>query len=187
MGRVLPKFVVRGIQDQGGESSTVTESLGSDPCLLLVFVDEASWKRYVPPIPVHKDFGFGWALVSDLLLCLPLSIFTQVVQVSYKVRRPPGRCRGLRRSSIHTGALRSAVAGWVTGGWPDRQTDGLNSQAGRVDCGGWMDGGSREIFQRLVPSRSVNRQDSCGRAIKCFYKFGKYRRKERTEVTIEMP
>ncbi|XP_061257470.1 general transcription factor 3C polypeptide 1 isoform X2 [Bos javanicus] len=50
-----------------------------------VFVDEASWKRYVPPIPVHKDFGFGWALVSDLLLCLPLSIFTQVVQVSYKV------------------------------------------------------------------------------------------------------
>nr|XP_035922093.1 general transcription factor 3C polypeptide 1 isoform X1 [Halichoerus grypus] len=50
-----------------------------------VYVDEASWKRYVPPIPVHKDFGFGWALVSDILLCLPLSIFVQIVQVSYKV------------------------------------------------------------------------------------------------------
>ncbi|KAM5197952.1 general transcription factor 3C polypeptide 1 isoform 1-T1 [Hipposideros larvatus] len=50
-----------------------------------VYVDEASWKRYVPPSPVHKDFGFGWALVSDILLCLPLSIFIQIVQVSYKV------------------------------------------------------------------------------------------------------
>uniref|UniRef100_A0A8C0WLD1 General transcription factor 3C polypeptide 1 n=1 Tax=Castor canadensis TaxID=51338 RepID=A0A8C0WLD1_CASCN len=51
----------------------------------IVYVDEASWMRYVPPIPVHRDFGFGWALVSDILLCLPLSIFVQVVQVSYKV------------------------------------------------------------------------------------------------------
>ncbi|XP_032460008.1 general transcription factor 3C polypeptide 1 [Phocoena sinus] len=50
-----------------------------------VYVDEASWTRYIPPVPVHKDFGFGWALVSDILLCLPLSIFTQIVQVSYKV------------------------------------------------------------------------------------------------------
>lgn len=41
--------------------------------------------RYVPPVPVHRDFGFGWALVSDILLCLPLSIFIQIVQVSYKV------------------------------------------------------------------------------------------------------
>lgn len=41
--------------------------------------------RYVPPIPIHRDFGFGWALVSDILLCLPLSIFVQIVQVSYKV------------------------------------------------------------------------------------------------------
>ncbi|XP_060028731.1 general transcription factor 3C polypeptide 1 isoform X1 [Erinaceus europaeus] len=50
-----------------------------------VYVDEASWTRYVPPIPIHRDFGYGWALVSDLLLCLPLSIFVQIVQVSYKV------------------------------------------------------------------------------------------------------
>ncbi|XP_054549762.1 general transcription factor 3C polypeptide 1 isoform X2 [Talpa occidentalis] len=50
-----------------------------------VYVDEVSWTRYIPPIPIHRDFGFGWALVSDLLLCLPLSIFVQIVQVSYKV------------------------------------------------------------------------------------------------------
>nr|XP_027804403.2 general transcription factor 3C polypeptide 1 isoform X1 [Marmota flaviventris] len=50
-----------------------------------VYVDECSWMRHIPPIPVHRDFGFGWALVSDILLCLPLSIFVQIVQVSYKV------------------------------------------------------------------------------------------------------
>ncbi|XP_005405198.1 PREDICTED: general transcription factor 3C polypeptide 1 [Chinchilla lanigera] len=50
-----------------------------------VYVDDASWMRYIPPIPVHRDFGFGWALVSDILLSLPLSIFVQIVQVSYKV------------------------------------------------------------------------------------------------------
>ncbi|XP_058013284.1 general transcription factor 3C polypeptide 1 isoform X3 [Ahaetulla prasina] len=50
-----------------------------------VYVDEASWKRHIPPLPVHREFGHGWALVSDLLLCLPLSIFVQIVQVSYKV------------------------------------------------------------------------------------------------------
>ncbi|XP_004856054.1 general transcription factor 3C polypeptide 1 isoform X2 [Heterocephalus glaber] len=50
-----------------------------------VYVDDASWMRFIPPIPVHRDFGFGWALVSDILLSLPLSIFVQIVQVSYKV------------------------------------------------------------------------------------------------------
>ncbi|PKU37023.1 hypothetical protein llap_12674 [Limosa lapponica baueri] len=50
-----------------------------------VYVDDGSWMRYVPPLPVHREFGFGWALVSDILLCLPLSIFVQIVQVSYKV------------------------------------------------------------------------------------------------------
>ncbi|NXN15434.1 TF3C1 factor, partial [Indicator maculatus] len=50
-----------------------------------VYVDDVSWTRYVPPLPVHREFGFGWALVSDILLCLPLSIFVQIVQVSYKV------------------------------------------------------------------------------------------------------
>ncbi|NXU57322.1 TF3C1 factor, partial [Turnix velox] len=50
-----------------------------------VYVDDVSWMRYVPPLPVHREFGFGWALVSDIILCLPLSIFVQIVQVSYKV------------------------------------------------------------------------------------------------------
>ncbi|XP_078096867.1 general transcription factor IIIC subunit 1 isoform X2 [Mustelus asterias] len=50
-----------------------------------VYVDEATWKRYCPPIPIHREFGHGWALISDILLCVPLSIFVQIVQVSHKV------------------------------------------------------------------------------------------------------
>ncbi|XP_050173163.1 general transcription factor 3C polypeptide 1 isoform X3 [Myiozetetes cayanensis] len=50
-----------------------------------VYVDDSSWMRYIPPLPVHREFGVGWALVSDILLCLPLSVFVQIVQVSYKV------------------------------------------------------------------------------------------------------
>ncbi|XP_010989212.2 general transcription factor 3C polypeptide 1 isoform X1 [Camelus dromedarius] len=71
----LPKDTSDGATREG-EVELATET---------VYVDEASWTRFVPPIPVHRDFGFGWALVSDILLCLPLSIFVQIVQVSYKV------------------------------------------------------------------------------------------------------
>lgn len=50
-----------------------------------VYSEEESWKRFVPPVRIHKEFGSGWAMVGDLLLCLPLSIFIQVVQINYKV------------------------------------------------------------------------------------------------------
>ncbi|KAE8579890.1 hypothetical protein XENTR_v10024224 [Xenopus tropicalis] len=50
-----------------------------------VYVNDSSWMRYVPPSTIHSEYGPGWVLVSDVLLCLPLSIFIQIVQVSYKV------------------------------------------------------------------------------------------------------
>ncbi|XP_044159937.1 general transcription factor 3C polypeptide 1 [Bufo gargarizans] len=65
---------VQYVSDQGPEQCTET-----------VYVDEESWMRYVPPAKVHSEYGPGWVLVSDILLCLPLSIFIQIVQVSYKV------------------------------------------------------------------------------------------------------
>ncbi|CAN2391196.1 RNA polymerase III type 2 promoter sequence-specific DNA binding [Pristimantis euphronides] len=65
---------VQYVLDEGTEESAET-----------VYVDEASWVRYVPPSTIHSEFGPGWILVSDILLCLPLSIFIQIVQVSYKV------------------------------------------------------------------------------------------------------
>ncbi|CAI9600526.1 unnamed protein product [Staurois parvus] len=62
-----------------------TSNTGNGEKLEPVYVDEESWKRCVPPASLHSDFGPGWVVVSDILLCLPLSIFIQIVQVSYKV------------------------------------------------------------------------------------------------------
>uniref|UniRef100_A0A3Q4GIQ7 Uncharacterized protein n=1 Tax=Neolamprologus brichardi TaxID=32507 RepID=A0A3Q4GIQ7_NEOBR len=50
-----------------------------------VYLDEDSWKRFIPPVRVHKEYSSGWAMVGDLLLCLPLSVFVQIIQVTYKV------------------------------------------------------------------------------------------------------
>ncbi|XP_028307045.1 general transcription factor 3C polypeptide 1 [Gouania willdenowi] len=50
-----------------------------------VFTDDDSWKRFVPPVRVVKDYGRGWAMVGDLLLCMPLSVFIQIIQINYKV------------------------------------------------------------------------------------------------------
>lgn len=93
-----------------------------------MYVDEASWTRYIPPVPVHKDFGFGWALVSDILLCLPLSIFTQIVQVSYKVLMTPRLSQGLvpqlhTRGPTLTCQEKMLAVAWLAGslaGWLDR-------------------------------------------------------------------
>ncbi|KAL7845111.1 hypothetical protein AOLI_G00233030 [Acnodon oligacanthus] len=50
-----------------------------------VYVNELSWKRFVPLLPVHREFGYGWALTSDVLISLPLSVYVQVIQINYKV------------------------------------------------------------------------------------------------------
>lgn len=50
-----------------------------------MYVDEDSWKRFVPSLHVLKDYGSGWAMVGDLLLCLPLSVFVQFTPINYKV------------------------------------------------------------------------------------------------------
>ena len=97
---------------------------------LLVYVDEALWTRFVPPVPVHRDFGVGWALVSDCLLCLPLSIFVQIVQVSYKVSAPPRQSQGLV-SQLQ--ARRPALT------WPSKSTSNLAVAWIGGWMGGWMD------------------------------------------------
>ncbi|MEE6498452.1 hypothetical protein FKM82_003105 [Ascaphus truei] len=65
------------------EKMGVTELKNYHP--VTVYVDDDSWKRFVPPVPIHEEFGHGWTLIGDILLCMPLSIFVQIVQVSYKV------------------------------------------------------------------------------------------------------
>lgn len=57
----------------------------------VVYMDETSWRRFIPPMPLHRGYSCGWALTSDILLSLPLSIFIKVIQVSYKVMLQAGR------------------------------------------------------------------------------------------------
>uniref|UniRef100_UPI003AAA6387 general transcription factor 3C polypeptide 1 n=1 Tax=Centroberyx gerrardi TaxID=166262 RepID=UPI003AAA6387 len=75
------------VTSSGDEEEELKDSsrIGQIQSDLKVYADEDSWKRFMPPIPVHKEFGLGWALVSDLLLCLPLSLFIQVIQINYKI------------------------------------------------------------------------------------------------------
>lgn len=63
----------------------MTEKWCNPPVMSSVYVDEDSWRRFIPPVRVHKDFGSGWVMVSDVLLCLPLSVFIQFIQINYKV------------------------------------------------------------------------------------------------------
>ncbi|KAJ8364078.1 hypothetical protein SKAU_G00129090 [Synaphobranchus kaupii] len=69
-------------ETEGDEDRAVRET-GNDQ--RKVYVDELSWRRYIPPTPLHIEFSYGWALASDILLSLPLSLFVQVIQVSYRV------------------------------------------------------------------------------------------------------
>ncbi|XP_029367452.1 general transcription factor 3C polypeptide 1 [Echeneis naucrates] len=71
-----------------GDEEDVQKDESGKSCSQLdvkVYTDEESWKKFIPPVRVHKEFSSGWAMVGDLLLCLPLSIFVQVIQINYKV------------------------------------------------------------------------------------------------------
>uniref|UniRef100_A0A4W5KUK9 B-block binding subunit of TFIIIC domain-containing protein n=1 Tax=Hucho hucho TaxID=62062 RepID=A0A4W5KUK9_9TELE len=98
--KCLPRYLVYGHPlrhtstttppDLHTTSTSIMSCLGgifslSSPLSPLVYVDELSWRRYIPPAPVHRDFGPGWALTSDVVLCLPLSIYIQIIQISFKV------------------------------------------------------------------------------------------------------
>ncbi|KAJ3614800.1 hypothetical protein NHX12_018370 [Muraenolepis orangiensis] len=77
--------------ENGTEAATSATAVAPVPrksgemALSGIYVDEVSWKRFLPPLRKHKEFDHGWALVSDVVLCLPLSLFVQVTQINYKI------------------------------------------------------------------------------------------------------
>lgn len=44
---------------------------------------EVGWKMFVPPLPKHSGWPEGWALMCDVLLGLPLSIFVKVHNITF--------------------------------------------------------------------------------------------------------
>ncbi|KAF5305074.1 hypothetical protein FQA39_LY09336 [Lamprigera yunnana] len=47
-----------------------------------IYCKELSWKMFVPPLTHHPGWTEGWALLCDVLLRLPLSIFVRVCNVT---------------------------------------------------------------------------------------------------------
>ncbi|MED6252700.1 hypothetical protein ATANTOWER_015558 [Ataeniobius toweri] len=72
-------------EGSGDEEGLQNYKCKPDQSDLKVYADEDSWRRFIPPVHVHKGFTSGWVMVRNLLLCLPLSIFVQIVQINYKV------------------------------------------------------------------------------------------------------
>ncbi|XP_039296275.1 general transcription factor 3C polypeptide 1-like [Nilaparvata lugens] len=53
--------------------------------LSFIYVPNASWKMFVPPLPQHREYKDGWALLADIILRLPLSMFMNLVRLPYIV------------------------------------------------------------------------------------------------------
>lgn len=50
-----------------------------------VYDKENTWKRFLPSLPRHTGWKTGWCLFSDLLLRMPLSLLTKLLNVNYKI------------------------------------------------------------------------------------------------------
>ncbi|XP_018403119.1 PREDICTED: general transcription factor 3C polypeptide 1 [Cyphomyrmex costatus] len=50
-----------------------------------IYNTEVNWKMFVPPLPKHNGWSEGWALMCDILLGLPLSIFTKIHNITFVI------------------------------------------------------------------------------------------------------
>ncbi|KAG5885477.1 hypothetical protein JTB14_005068 [Gonioctena quinquepunctata] len=49
-----------------------------------VYCNEISWKMFIPPLPHHAGWSDRWALMCDVILRLPISVFLKVSECSYE-------------------------------------------------------------------------------------------------------
>ncbi|XP_066284978.1 general transcription factor 3C polypeptide 1-like [Branchiostoma lanceolatum] len=82
---VAPKDSSEGPSKDDNQLNQADASFGMNPTPNRVYVNEQSWKRFVPPIPVHGNYGPGWFLVSDVLCVIPLNLFCQFIRVLCEV------------------------------------------------------------------------------------------------------
>ncbi|XP_044744636.1 uncharacterized protein LOC123306619 [Coccinella septempunctata] len=47
-----------------------------------VYRKNIDWKMFIPPLPVHKNFPSGWALLCDVILSIPLSLWVKIFHVT---------------------------------------------------------------------------------------------------------
>nr|CAD7262279.1 unnamed protein product [Timema shepardi] len=50
-----------------------------------IYYPDVHWKMFIPPLPLHTGWPTGWAIMCDVLLRLPLSIFVKICNITYVV------------------------------------------------------------------------------------------------------
>ncbi|CAG2055942.1 unnamed protein product, partial [Timema podura] len=71
----LNRFVKKGYE--------ISEELAEE--MSTIYYPDVHWKMFIPPLPVHTGWPNGWAIMCDVLLRLPLSIFVKICNITYVV------------------------------------------------------------------------------------------------------
>ncbi|XP_020291475.1 general transcription factor 3C polypeptide 1 isoform X2 [Pseudomyrmex gracilis] len=50
-----------------------------------IYSTEVNWKMFLPPLPKHNGWPDGWALMCDVLLGIPLSMFVKVHNIAFDI------------------------------------------------------------------------------------------------------
>ncbi|XP_066992630.2 general transcription factor 3C polypeptide 1 [Anabrus simplex] len=61
----------------------IDDALASD--LPKVYFKDVNWRMFIPPLRRHTGWPDGWAIMSDILLRLPVSLFVKIFNVTYVV------------------------------------------------------------------------------------------------------
>lgn len=61
----------------------ITEELAEE--FSTIYTKDISWKMFIPPLPHYNGWPQGWALMCDVLLRLPLSIFLKIHYLSFEI------------------------------------------------------------------------------------------------------
>uniref|UniRef100_A0A6V7I8R1 Uncharacterized protein n=1 Tax=Bracon brevicornis TaxID=1563983 RepID=A0A6V7I8R1_9HYME len=57
----------------------------TERAITTIYNSEVNWKMFIPPLPIHNGFPHGWALMCDILLRLPLSIFLKIHKLPFAI------------------------------------------------------------------------------------------------------
>nr|CAD7425047.1 unnamed protein product [Timema monikensis] len=61
----------------------ISEELAEE--MSTIYYPDVHWKMFIPPLPVHTGWPTGWAIMCDVLLRIPLSIFVKICNITYVV------------------------------------------------------------------------------------------------------
>lgn len=86
-------FLIYGYKASGQPlKNDEVEKLFKNNCIILseddlrdmpdIYVNELSWRTFIPPLPHHKGWPTGWALLCDVILRMPISVFCKVYSVT---------------------------------------------------------------------------------------------------------